>query len=78
MFSLVMERSKESSILHFPKAYSRCGNASATLKLIGLPEVTLSWLLFLSVIVIRKSEIQPWLKDMFSFRSRMFEFKWKR
>ena len=69
MFSLVMETSKGSSILHFPKPYSRCGNASTTVKLIGLPEV------FLSVIVIRKSEIQAWLKDMFSLRSRMFEFK---
>ena len=75
MFSHVMERSKESSISHFPKADSRCGNASATVKLIGLPQVTLSCILFPLVIVVRKSEIQAWLKDMFSLRSRMFEFK---
>ena len=75
MFSHVIDRSNESSISHFPKADSRCGNASATVKLIGLPEVTLSCRLFPSVIVVRKSEIQAWLKDKFSLSSRMFAFK---
>ena len=70
-----MERSKESSISHFPKADSRCGNASVTVKLTGFPELTLSCILFPSVIVVTKSEIQAWLKDIFSLRSRMFEFK---
>ena len=72
MFSHVIDRSNESSISHFPKADSRCGNASATVKLIGLPEVTLSCRLFP---LVRKSEIQAWLKDKFSLSSRMFAFK---
>ena len=75
MFSHVIDRSKESSISHFPKADSRCGKAYTTVKSIGLPEVTFSCRLFPLVIVVMKSEIQAWLKEKFSFRSRMFAFK---
>ena len=55
--------------------WKRCGKASTTVKSIGLPEVAFSCRLFPLVIVVMKSEIQAWLKEKFSIRSRMFAFK---